>query len=60
MGVVKRFGFKGQSASHGTRKTHRSLGSIGASTSPGRVWKRKKMPGRHGYKNIVIRNMEIY
>ena len=30
-GVMKRFNFKGQCASHGTRKTHRSLGSIGAS-----------------------------
>lgn len=60
MGVMKRYDFKGQSASHGTSLAHRSLGATGACQDPGRVWKGKKMAGRHGNKKIVIRNLQVY
>lgn len=47
-GVMKRWGFGGQPASHGTSKAHRSAGGIGGCQDPGKVWKGKKMAGRMG------------
>ena len=47
-GPMKRWGFSGLPASHGTTKKHRAHGSIGNSQDPGRVWKGKKMAGRMG------------
>src|SRR6266542_590316 len=47
-GVVKRHGFKGLGASHGTQRKHRSPGSIGACATPGRVFKGVRMAGRMG------------
>lgn len=57
-GVVKRFGFHGSPATHGTKHTHRAPGSIGA-TGPQRVFKGKKMPGRMGGNRRTIKNLEI-
>ncbi|KAF0467416.1 translation protein [Gigaspora margarita] len=53
-GVMKRWGFKGMPASHGTSKTHRSAGSTGQNQSPGRVFKGKKMAGRMGGNNVTV------
>ncbi|XP_071957825.1 large ribosomal subunit protein uL3m-like [Antedon mediterranea] len=47
-GVMKRWGFKGQPASHGATKTHRRIGGLGGGGSPSRVWPGKKMPGMMG------------
>ncbi|XP_016419020.1 39S ribosomal protein L3, mitochondrial-like isoform X2 [Sinocyclocheilus rhinocerous] len=47
-GVMKRWGFKGQPASHGQTKTHRRPGSLGPGGDPAKVFKGKKMPGRMG------------
>ena len=52
-GVMKRYGFKGQRATHGVSKTHRQMGSTGQSQGPGRVFKNKKMPGRMGGKQVT-------
>jgi len=57
-GVVKRWGFSGRPATHGTKHEERTPGSIGAST-PSRVLKGKKMPGRAGGKRVTIKNLEI-
>ncbi|HDY67736.1 MAG: 50S ribosomal protein L3 [Candidatus Scalindua sediminis] len=57
-GVVKRWGFRGGPASHGSTK-HRTLGSIGAGTDPGRVFKGKKMSGRMGGVRITVRNLDV-
>ena len=57
-GVVKRYGFHGAPASHGTKHAHREPGSIGA-TGPQRVWKGKKMPGRMGNKRVTVKNLEV-
>lgn len=57
-GVVKRWGFKGGPATHGTKHTHRTIGSIG-SMFPQRVIKGKKMPGRMGYQRVTVKNLEI-
>ncbi|KAF4077748.1 hypothetical protein AMELA_G00211510 [Ameiurus melas] len=47
-GVMKRWGFKGQPATHGQTKTHRRPGSLGPGGDPAKVFKGKKMPGRMG------------
>ncbi len=57
-GVVKRYGFKGAPKTHGGRFGRRT-GSIGASASPGRVVKGKKMPGRMGAERVTVRNLQV-
>jgi large subunit ribosomal protein L3 len=57
-GAVKRWGFSGRPATHGTKHEERTLGSVGAST-PSRVIKGKKMPGRAGGERVTIKNLEI-
>lgn len=47
-GVMKRWGFAGQPASHGNSLAHRKGGSTGQCQDPGKVFKGKKMPGRMG------------
>lgn len=58
-GVMKRWGFRGESASHGTEKTHRSAGGIGNNTEPGKVWKNKKMAGHMGARNVTVQSVMI-
>lgn len=58
-GVVKRWRFKGGPRTHGQSDRERSPGSIGGGTTPGRVFKGKKMPGRMGNKKKTILNIEI-
>jgi len=57
-GVVKRYGFAGGGAAHGS-KFHRAPGSIGCSAHPGRVFKGKKMPGRMGNDTILKKNVIV-
>jgi large subunit ribosomal protein L3 len=57
-GVMKRHGFSGMPATHGTKHDHRHGGSIG-STNNQRVVKGKKMAGRSGGTRITIKNIEI-
>jgi large subunit ribosomal protein L3 len=57
-GVVKRWGFHGGKASHGSM-FHRHPGSIGASAYPSRVVKGKKMPGRLGDSRVTVRNLVV-
>ncbi len=58
-GGVKRWGFKGAAtATHGTKHTHRTLGSTG-SAFPERVIKGRKMPGRMGNQRTTTKNLEI-
>jgi large subunit ribosomal protein L3 len=57
-GVVKRWGFSGRSATHGMKHEERTPGSVGAST-PSRVIKGKKMPGRAGGERVTIKNLKI-
>ena len=59
-GAMKRYGFGGMCASHGVSLTHRSLGSTGNRTLPGRVFKGKKMAGHMGDRNICIQNLSVY
>ncbi|MDL4776300.1 MULTISPECIES: 50S ribosomal protein L3 [Thermomonosporaceae] len=59
-GVMKRHGFKGLSASHGTQRKHRSPGSIGGCATPGRVFKGLRMAGRHGNARTTVQNLTIH
>jgi len=57
-GVIKRHGFSGGRATHGSH-FHRAPGSIGACAYPGEVWKGQRMPGRHGSKKVTVKNLKI-
>jgi large subunit ribosomal protein L3 len=59
-GVMKRWGFRGQPASHGVSVTHRSLGSTGCRQDPGKVFKGKKMPGHMGRVQQTTRGLWVY
>ena len=58
-GVMKRWGFGGMPASHGTKKKHRHPGSIGQSKTPARVYKGKKMAGRMGAAPVTTVGLEV-
>jgi large subunit ribosomal protein L3 len=57
-GVIKRHGFRGGRATHGS-DFHRAPGSIGCSAWPSRVLKGKKMPGRMGNETVTQKNLKI-
>ncbi|MEU5883594.1 50S ribosomal protein L3 [Spirillospora sp. NPDC047279] len=59
-GVMKRHGFKGLGASHGTQRKHRSPGSIGGCATPGRVFKGLRMAGRHGNSRTTVQNLTVH
>ena len=58
-GGMKRHNFKGQGASHGNHKKHRSPGSIGACATPARVFKGTRMAGRMGGHQVTTLNLEV-
>lgn len=58
-GVVKRHGFHGGPKTHGQSDRHRAPGSIGQSTTPGRVYKGKRMAGRMGNEQVTVKNLEV-
>jgi len=57
-GVMKRYGFGGLRQTHGSMM-HRRTGAIGAGSTPGRVWKNQKMPGRQGNYRRTVQNLKI-
>jgi large subunit ribosomal protein L3 len=59
-GVMKRHGFRGLEASHGTQRKHRSPGSIGACATPGRVFKGVRMAGRMGAVRTTEQNLTVH
>jgi len=58
-GVIKRWKFGGQRASHGVKKVHRHPGSTGCNTSPARTFKGKKMAGHWGNEQCTSRNLRV-
>jgi large subunit ribosomal protein L3 len=58
-GVMRRWNFQGQRATHGVKKVHRHGGSTGNNTWPARVWKGKKMAGRYGNERSTMRNIRV-
>ena len=59
-GVMKRHGFKGQNASHGAHRIHRAPGSIGACSTPARVFKGMRMAGRMGGDRVTTHNLVVH
>jgi large subunit ribosomal protein L3 len=59
-GVMKRHGFGGLSSSHGVDRKHRMPGSIGACSTPGRVFKGMRMAGRMGGQTITTQNLQVH
>ena len=58
-GVVKRHAFKGGSKTHGQSDRQRAPGSIGMTTTPGRVFKGKRMAGRMGNERITVQGLQV-
>ncbi len=58
-GVIKRWNFQMQDATHGNSLAHRAPGSIGQNQTPGRVFKGKKMAGHMGSRNVTTQNLEV-
>lgn len=58
-GVIKRYNFAMQDATHGNSLSHRAPGSIGQCQTPGRVWKGKKMAGHMGDERVTTQNLEV-
>ncbi len=58
-GVVKRYGFRGGPKTHGQSDRLRAPGSIGACTTPGRVFKGKRMPGRMGGERVTAQGLKV-
>jgi large subunit ribosomal protein L3 len=59
-GVMKRHGFRGLGASHGTQRKHRAPGSIGGCATPGRVFKGLRMAGRMGGVRTTAPNLTLH
>jgi large subunit ribosomal protein L3 len=59
-GVMKRYGFKGLGAGHGTQRKHRAPGSIGACATPGRVFKGLRMAGRMGHETQTTQSLTVH
>ncbi|ETA81109.1 50S ribosomal protein L3 [Youngiibacter fragilis] len=57
-GVIKKWNFHRGPETHGS-KFHRAVGSMGASSSPSRTFKNKKMPGHMGHVNTTVLNLEV-
>jgi len=58
-GVIKRWNFQMQDATHGNSLAHRAPGSIGQCQTPGRVFKGKKMAGHMGSRRVTVQSLEI-
>ncbi len=58
-GVIKRWNFSTQDATHGNSLSHRAPGSIGQCQTPGRVFKGKKMSGHMGSERVTTQGLEV-
>jgi large subunit ribosomal protein L3 len=58
-GVVKKYGFAGNTATRGTHEVRRHPGSIGNCEFPGKVWKGRRLPGQMGNKRVTTQNLSI-
>jgi len=58
-GVVKRHGFRGAPAAHGTHEYFRHPGSVGNRTWPGRIIKGKRMPGHYGNERVTVLGLRV-
>lgn len=59
-GVVKRHHFSGGPKTHGQSDRHRAPGAIGSGTTPGRIYKGKRMAGRLGNEQVTVQNVKVF
>jgi len=58
-GVIQRWNNHRLRMTHGVSLVHRSVGSMGANSTPSRVFKNKHMPGQYGHEQVTIQNLEV-
>ena len=58
-GVIKRWNQHRLKETHGVGPVHREPGSMGANSSPSRVFKHKNLAGQYGVENVTIQNLEV-
>ena len=58
-GAIKRWNFSRLRMTHGTGPNHRNAGSLGACSSPSRVFKGKKMAGHYGHETVTVQNLKV-
>lgn len=58
-GVIQRWNQHRLKMTHGTGPVHRQVGSMGANSTPSRVFKNKRLPGHYGHERVTIQNLEI-
>ncbi|HJD05406.1 MAG TPA: 50S ribosomal protein L3 [Candidatus Onthoplasma faecipullorum] len=58
-GVIKRWNHHRLKMTHGVGPVHREVGSMGANSTPSRVFKGKKMPGQYGNEAVTIQNLKV-
>lgn len=58
-GVIKRWNQHRLKMTHGTGPVHREVGSMGANSTPSRVFKNKHLPGQYGNEKVTIQNLEV-
>ncbi|MBQ1270001.1 MAG: 50S ribosomal protein L3 [Clostridia bacterium] len=58
-GVIQRWNAHRLMSTHGVGPVHREVGSMGANSSPSRVFKQKHMPGQYGHEKVTVQNLEI-
>ena len=58
-GVMKRYGFAGQTATHGSHESFRGPGSVGCRSFPGRIFKGKRMDGHMGSEKCTTQNLPV-
>ena len=58
-GVIKRWNQHRLKMTHGVGPVHREVGSMGANSSPSRVFKNKRMPGQYGNERVTVQNLEV-
>ncbi len=58
-GVIQRWNHHRLMSTHGVGPVHREVGSMGANSTPSRVFKLKKMPGQYGHERVTIQNLEV-
>jgi large subunit ribosomal protein L3 len=58
-GVIKRWNQHRLKETHGVGPVHREPGSMGANSSPSRVFKHKNLPGQYGVERVTIQNLEV-
>ena len=58
-GVIKRWNQRRLKMTHGVGPVHREVGSMGANSTPSRVFKGKKMPGHYGHEAVTVQNLKV-